>query len=91
MERCYSSLSGSTGRPTILIFDRGLRDSLAFMTPDQWQQALAEANKELPGIRGRVDDSYVLERYDAVIHLVTAADGGMRRHACVHVSISPFD
>ena len=80
MERCYSDLCGSTGRPTILVFDRGLRDNLAFITFEEWTRALEEVNQELPGSSGRViDEPYVDNRYDAVIHLVTAADGGSPR------------
>lgn len=76
LERCYIDLAGSTGRPTIVVFDRGLRDSLAFMDEDEWQGALIKLNKELPnGPKGRITDDYIFQRYDGVIHLVTAADG----------------
>jgi len=76
MERCYSSLGGSTGRPTIVVFDRGMRDCMAFMAEGEWPRALAELNQELPnGPSGRITDEYVFKRYDGVIHLVTAADG----------------
>eukprot|EP00622_Pseudochattonella_farcimen_P007301 FR743256.1.p1 GENE.FR743256.1~~FR743256.1.p1 ORF type:complete len:196 (+),score=3.83 FR743256.1:73-588(+) len=86
MERCYSDLCGSTGRPTILVFDRGLRDNLAFITFEEWTRALEEVNQELPGSSGRViDEPYVYKRYDAVIHLVTAADGAATHYKCGHV------
>jgi len=76
MERCYIDLASSTGRPTIVVFDRGLRDNLAFMDDDEWQGALAKLNKELPnGPQGRITNEYTYQRYDGVIHLVTAADG----------------
>jgi len=76
MERCYSNLAGSTGRPTIVVFDRGLRDCRAFMAEGEWPKALEELNDELPnGPTGRITDQYTYERYDGVIHLVTAADG----------------
>ena len=76
MERCYSDLAGSTGRPTIVVFDRGLRDCRAFMAPGEWPRALEELNLELPnGPSGRITDQYTMERYDGIIHLVTAADG----------------
>jgi len=76
LERCYSDLAGSTGRPTIVVFDRGLRDCRAFMSEDEWPRALEQINKELPnGPVGRITDDYVMKRYDGVIHLVTAADG----------------
>jgi hypothetical protein len=76
LERCYVSLASSTGRPTIVIFDRGMRDNLAFMQEEEWANALLEVNKELPnGPVGRITNEYIFERYDGVIHLVTAADG----------------
>mmetsp|Transcript_35856 Transcript_35856/g.94222 ORF Transcript_35856/g.94222 Transcript_35856/m.94222 type:complete len:387 (-) Transcript_35856:172-1332(-) len=76
LERCYSDLAGSTGRPTIVVFDRGMRDCKAFMSEEEWGHALMELNKELAnGPLGRINDDYILKRYDGVIHLVTAADG----------------
>ena len=76
MERCFSDLAGSTGRPTIVVFDRGLRDCLAFMAEGEWPRALAELNSEMPnGPSGRITDEYIYQRYDGIIHLVTAADG----------------
>lgn len=76
LERCYSNLAGSSGRPTIVVFDRGMNDCKAFMSEEEWPLALAELNKELPnGPAGRITDAYTLQRYDGVIHLVTAADG----------------
>ena len=76
MERCYSDLAGSTGRPTIVVFDRGLRDCKAFMLNEEWEAALVELNSELAnGPAGRITNEYTHQRYDGVIHLVTAADG----------------
>ena len=45
----------------------------AFMAPGEWPRALEELNKELAnGPHGRITDEYTLDRYDGVIHLVTA-------------------
>merc|ERR1712083_385096 len=65
-----------TGRPTIVVFDRGLRDCRAFLSEQDWQTGLKKLNEELPnGPAGRITDDYTYKRYDGVIHLVTAADG----------------
>ena len=76
LERAYTDLAASTGRPTIVIFDRGMRDCLAFMAPGEWPRALETLNQEMAnGPAGRITDEYTLQRYDGVVHLVTAADG----------------
>ena len=77
MERCFSDLGGSTGRPTIVVFDRGLLDCRAFLTEENWERGVRELNKELTNGRpeGSITNGYMNQRYDGVIHLVTAADG----------------
>lgn len=77
MERCFSDLGGSTGRPTIVVFDRGLLDCRAFLSEENWQRGVRELNKELTNGRpeGSITAEYMHQRYDGVIHLVTAADG----------------
>ena len=83
MERCFSELAGSTGRPTIVIFDRGVLDSRAFIPEHLWARGVAALNRELTGCtadgtkrpEGSISNEYLLKRYDGVVHLVTAADG----------------
>ena len=53
----------------LLVCDRGLLDNRAYMTEEEFFAALAE--------RGDTLDDY-LRRYDAVFHLVTAAEGAER-------------
>ena len=60
------------GRPVVLICDRGLMDGSAYMSSEDWNQL----------IQDRVDVENVVQireqRYNAVFHLVTAAQGAER-------------
>ena len=82
LERCFSDLAGSSGRPTIVVFDRGLMDGRAFMTDEMWKRGLDGLNRELTGGRpaGSINEEYMLQRYDGVVHLVTAADGAAEHY-----------
>lgn len=55
------------GKPAVLLCDRGLMDSAAYMAPDKWQKVLQTRQVQVNDLR----DS----RYNAVFHLVTAAQG----------------
>lgn len=70
MERSATAIAASTGRPSIIVFDRGLLDCAGYMPEEMWKRVLDEVDEG----RG-VTEEYVLKRYDAVVHLVTAADG----------------
>ena len=52
---------------TVLISDRGILDNKAFVYPEDWSLLLSDLNL--------TEAEIGLKRYDAVIHLVTAADG----------------
>ena len=52
--------------PTIIVCDRGTMDISAYMSPDMWDQILAAVGTSSNELR---------QRYDAVLHLVSAADG----------------
>ena len=51
----------------MILIDRGLLDGSAFVSKDQWQCLMDDLGLTVPQIRDN--------RYDAVIHLVSAADG----------------
>jgi len=70
VERSMTGIAQSTGRPSIVVFDRGLLDGKGYMSSEQWQGILASIDEH----RG-VTEEYCLSRYDGIIHLVTAADG----------------
>jgi predicted ATPase len=56
-----------TDKPGLMIFDRGTMDGKAYCGEAVWQKLLAKYNVSETQLRDH--------RYDAVFHLVTAADG----------------
>mmetsp|Transcript_8456 Transcript_8456/g.13998 ORF Transcript_8456/g.13998 Transcript_8456/m.13998 type:complete len:413 (+) Transcript_8456:183-1421(+) len=55
------------GKPGVLICDRGMMDGAAYMSTEKFQGILAEHDMEIKDVREG--------RYNAVFHMVTAADG----------------
>ena len=53
--------------PTVILCDRGVMDCKAYMDEEDWQAVLDEYQWKLSEIRDN--------RYDGVIHMVTAAEG----------------
>jgi len=66
MERSFVAFAKRTGRPSILICDRGLMDPRAYLTQEEWEKLLQEEDWS---------EEDFLKRYDLVIHMVTAAYG----------------
>ena len=58
------------GRHAVLLMDRGTMDVLAYVGKDQFDDVLEEFNWTIPQLRD--------QRYEAVVHLVTAAIGAER-------------
>ncbi len=56
-----------TGQPTVLLCDRGAMDGSAYIPAAVWDDLLREAGLRTVEVRD--------QRYDAVLHLVTAAEG----------------
>jgi len=52
--------------PSVIVCDRGAMDISAYMTPEIWEDITRAVGTSTPQLR---------ERYDAVLHLVSAADG----------------
>jgi CYTH domain-containing protein/predicted ATPase len=67
MEDSFLESARASGKPSLIIYDRGTMDSAAFMTPTMWQALMDENGWSLVGLRDK--------RYDAVIHLTSAAVG----------------
>ena len=66
-EEIYLAAAKTMGAEKMLIlFDRGLLDNRAYMTEEEFAACLSA--------RGETEEEY-LARYDAVFHLVTAAEG----------------
>lgn len=53
-------------QPCLIICDRGTMDISAYITPEMWKELAAHEGYTVEQLR---------DRYDAVLHLVTAADG----------------
>lgn len=67
LEDAVFAIARASGRPAIVIADRGTMDASAYMPAGAWTALLDEHGWTTPWLRDR--------RYEAVIHLVTAADG----------------
>jgi hypothetical protein len=67
LEDSFLELARATGRKAVLVCDRGTMDGSAYIPAEAWQRLLDELG---------VTEAHLCEqRYDAVIHLVTAAIG----------------
>jgi CYTH domain-containing protein len=67
MEDYFMELAVMSGEPAVVLCDRGVLDPYAYMSDECWHSILDEQGWSMVILRDR--------RYDAVIHLVTAADG----------------
>ncbi len=67
LEDAFLAIAKSTGAPSVVICDRGTMDVCAYLPAPSWQALMDEQGWTTVALRDR--------RYDAVLHLVTAADG----------------
>lgn len=67
LEQAFYKGAALSGKPSVILCDRGAMDGSAFVSPDMWQAILDENDWSTIGLRDK--------HYDAVIHLVTAAIG----------------
>lgn len=65
-ERILGNSTFDNEKDTIVIHDRGIMDNKAYLEEQDFNRLLREK---------RAQEIFLLERYDAVAHLVTAADG----------------
>lgn len=65
-EKIYEEAANSFEGKTVIIYDRGVMDNKAYMTNHQFKQIL---NKN------KLNELSLMDNYDMVIHMVTAADG----------------
>eukprot|EP00736_Rhodelphis_marinus_P004672 Rmarinus@m.28424 len=70
LEDAYYAYAQSTCERSVVICDRGAMDGSAYMEKSQWQALLDENDWTTVNLRDK--------RYDAVIHLVTAANGAVK-------------
>jgi len=67
LEDSFYRLAVVSGKPSILLLDRGIMDASAYIKKSSWDVLLDEEGWKVVDLRDR--------RYDLVIHLVTAAVG----------------
>lgn len=67
LEDYFTNLAVIGGEKTIILCDRGVMDLQSWSSEENWQYLLAEHDWNVINLRDR--------RYDAVIHLVTSAEG----------------
>ena len=66
LEDQFVRLAEVCTKPVLIVCDRGALDISAYITPEEWEEITAMAGS---------DSNQLRERYDAVLHLVSAADG----------------
>jgi len=66
LEDQFAKLAEVCTKPVLIVCDRGTMDISAYMKPEEWET--------ITGMAG-TSPSELRERYDAVLHLVSAADG----------------
>ena len=66
LEDQFMRLAEVCTQPVLIVCDRGTLDISAYIKPEEWQEITAMCG---------TNSNELLERYDAVLHLVSAADG----------------
>lgn len=67
MEDCMTRIAEATGKPALLVCDRGTMDTAAYMERDKWERVMEFV--------GQTEEELCDKRYDAVFHISTAAKG----------------
>lgn len=73
LEKMFTKQAKLTGKPSVILCDRGAMDGSAFIAPEMWQAIMDENGWSLVGLRDK--------HYDAVIHLVSAAVGAVEYYS----------
>lgn len=66
LEDSFSRLAETCTKPVLIVCDRGTLDISAYISPDMWEDITHKAG---------TDTNQLRNRYDAVLHMVSAADG----------------
>lgn len=67
LEDSFYRMAQTLEQPVLIICDRGVMDISAYLSPEQWKEIISQVGYTQTQLRD--------ERYDAVLHLVSAADG----------------
>lgn len=75
MEDTFAGIAKASRRPTVLLCDRGAGDAAAYHPPEKWPAlALAAVGPKANG-DAQLAAKMLVDRYDLVLHLVSAAIG----------------
>ena len=66
LEDSFTRLAEACTKPVLIVCDRGTLDISAYISPEMWEEITHKAG---------TDTSKLRNRYDAVLHMVSAADG----------------
>jgi len=66
LEDSFMRMAEVCTKPTLIVCDRGTMDISAYMTPEMWKDITSKSNTNSGELRSR---------YDAILHMVSAADG----------------
>lgn len=67
MEDCITRIAAAGDKPALLVCDRGTMDTAAYMDRDVWQHVMSALGETTESLRDK--------RYEAVLHICTAAKG----------------
>tara|TARA_B110000285_G_C14964046_1_gene533123 strand:+ start:209 stop:436 length:228 start_codon:yes stop_codon:yes gene_type:complete len=67
LEDIMINLAKNSDQPSVIIIDRGLMDSAGYIGWEKFNSIMDKMNWTIEELRDK--------RYDAVVHLITAADG----------------
>ena len=71
MEDSFYEMAEATGKPALILNDRGAMDISAYMNPDDWRKLLDSIGKT---------EEELMARYKAVFHLCTSAKGAQNSY-----------
>ncbi len=71
MEDSFYEIAEATGKPALILNDRGAMDISAYMNPDDWRKLLDSIGKT---------EEELMARYKAVFHLCTSAKGAQNSY-----------
>jgi hypothetical protein len=74
LEESFVAAARASGRPSVVVCDRGLMDNRAYLSEEQWSALLRQEQWSVGQLR---------ERYELVVHLVTAAFGAEKFYTLV--------
>lgn len=67
LEDKFMRLAETCNEPVVIVCDRGVMDISSYLTPEMWNEIISSLGYTTHQLRD--------ERYDAILHLVSAADG----------------